>query len=92
MEEDWKRLDHCLGPKMRINIYVDAHLGQQKPAQCMIFSTLGAKMRINIYVDARFLAPKASQCIILTVLGPNMRINIYVDAHVGPQKPANTLF
>ena len=55
LEEDWKRIgrglaegpilrpiervDHCLGPKTRINIYVDARFGPQKPAQGMIFTT-----------------------------------------------------
>ena len=55
LEEDWKRIgrglaegpilrpiervDHCLGPETRINIYVDARFGPQKPAQGMIFTT-----------------------------------------------------
>ena len=34
-----ERDDHCLGPKTRINIYVDARFGPQKPAQGMIFTT-----------------------------------------------------
>ena len=46
-------------PRCASTFIVDAHLGPQKPAQCMLFTTFGAKMRINIYVDARFQAPKA---------------------------------
>ena len=33
------RVTHCLGPRTRINIYVDARFGPQKPAQGMIFTT-----------------------------------------------------
>ena len=73
LEEDWRRTGRGLttvwDPRCASTFIVDAHLGPQKPAQCMFFTTLGAKMRINIYVDARFYAPKASEDMILTTFG-----------------------
>ena len=54
LKEDWRRIGigleerpifrpivreaHCLGSRTRINIYVDARFGPQKPAQGMIFT------------------------------------------------------
>jgi len=43
-----------MGPKVHINIYVDARFRPQKPAQGLILTVSGPKMRINNYVDARF--------------------------------------